>query len=100
MSQEFLAVDPRTLRACFNRPTGADPFKLARQLVRFGTSMVGMPPIVVWRCYDGELMIIDGMTRATRVADLLPGQHVRVEVSEEHPQYDASRLPTIGDLLP
>ena len=42
---------------------------------------------------------VDGVTRATRVADLLPGQLVRVEVVGPEPQSVAG-LPTVGDLLP
>ncbi|MFO0811195.1 MAG: hypothetical protein U0746_21405 [Gemmataceae bacterium] len=100
MPREFLDVDPRTLRVSFNRPTGADPMKLARQIARYGASVQGMPDVWVWRCKDGLLMIADGMTRATRVADLLPGQTIRVEVTEERPEFDASSLPTIGDTIP
>ena len=39
----------------------------------------------VYRGTDGELMIFDGVTRATRVAKLLPGRPVRVEVIDDIP---------------
>jgi hypothetical protein len=40
------------------------------------------------------------MTRATRVAKFLPGQRVRVVIVDRLPNYDASHLPLIKDLLP
>jgi hypothetical protein len=100
MPREFLDVDPRTLRVPPSRRQGADPAKFARQLSLFGTSTAGMPTITVWRCKDGVLMIGNGVTRATRIAKLLPGQTVRVEVTDQVPRYNVSKLPTIGDLLP
>jgi hypothetical protein len=96
----FLDVDPRTLRVSPQRAAGADPAKLARQLARFGTSTAGMPVIEVWLCADDELVIADGMTRATRVAKLLPGQLVRVVIVDRLPKYNARRLPFVKDLLP
>ena len=86
MPGEFLDVDPRSLHASFNRSQGADPLKLARQVTRYGASIATMPPVWVWRCKDGKLMIADGMTRATRAADLLPGQPIRAEVTEGTPR--------------
>lgn len=59
-----------------------------------------MPTIEVTRGKDGLLRISDGVTRATRVAKLLPGQTVRVEVIDNRPQWDFSKLPTVGDRLP
>ena len=96
----FLDVDPRSLRLPSGRSQGADPFKLARQIRRFGSSTAGMPPIWVTRGKNDELIILNGATRATRVAQLLPGQTVRVEVVDELPNWDVTVFPTIGDLLP
>jgi len=96
---EFLDVDPRTLRLPPTRDQ-ADPFKLARQIGKHGSSVDGMPPLIVIRGRDGELQVIDGVTRATRVATLLPGQTVTVEVSEDQPTMDFTGFPTIGDTLP
>ena len=62
--------------------------------------MQGMPPIWVTRGKDGELIINDGVTRATRLAKLTPGQRVRVEVIDEIPDWDLSAFPTLGDRLP
>jgi hypothetical protein len=58
-----------------------------------------MPPPLVYRGSDGELMVYDGVTRATRVAKLLPGTLVRVEVMRTLTR-PVSHLPTIGAKLP
>jgi hypothetical protein len=60
--------------------------------------MSGMPPILVSRGSDGELLIIDGVTRAARVAKLLPGQQVVVEVVAEIRKKVGS-FPTVGEKL-
>jgi hypothetical protein len=61
-AREFLDVDPRTLRLPPSRRDGADPVKLQRQIVRHGKSLQGMPPVLVYRGFDAELMITDGVT--------------------------------------
>ena len=99
MPREFLNVDPRTLRLPPSRLGGADPVKLQRQIVRHGSSLQGMPPILVYRGGDGELMITDGVTRATRAAKVHPGHPVPVEVLGNLPRPFGS-LPTVGDKLP
>jgi hypothetical protein len=98
-SPELLDVDPRTLRLPPERDTGADPGKLQRQIARHGKSTAGMPRLIVFRGSDGELVIYDGVTRATRVAKLLPGQTVPVEVIGDLPSA-ASAYPTVGERLP
>jgi hypothetical protein len=95
----FLDVDPRTLHLPTTRLTGADPVKLQRQIARHGNSTQGMPTLEVYRGTDGELMIYDGVTRATRVAKFLPGQLVRVEVIDDI-RTAVGHLPTVGDKLP
>src|SRR5215468_3215936 len=95
----FLDVDPRTLRLPGSRRSGADPFKLHRQIAQFGSSAQGMPTIEVSRGSDGELVINNGVTRATRVAKLLPQTKVRVEVIDDYPA-PFGHLPTVGDKLP
>jgi hypothetical protein len=96
---EFLDVDPRTLYLPPSRAGGADPGKLQRQIARFGKATQGMPRLIVFRCSDGALVIYDGVTRATRVAKLLPGQQVPVEVIGSLPS--SGRIyPTVGDRLP
>ena len=95
----FLDVDPRSLHLPTTRPSGADPFKLHRQIGLYGASTQGMPPVLVYRGTDGALMISDGVTRATRVAKLLPGVPVRVEVIGDLPT-SCGQLPTVEDQLP
>src|SRR5947208_3559453 len=95
----FLDVDPRTLRVPGSRRSGADPFKLHRQIARFGSSDQGLPPIEVSRGTDGELVINNGVTRATRMAQLSPGTMVQVEVIDDLP-IPAGPFPSIGDLVP
>lgn len=96
---EFLDIDPRVLHLPTSRLSGADPVKLHDQTVKFGSRTAGMPPLLVYRGSDGELMIYDGVTRATRVARLLPGVTVRVEVMRTIAR-PVGHLPTIGDTLP
>jgi hypothetical protein len=95
----FLDIDPRTLRVPGSRRSGADPFKLHRQIARFGSSVQGMPQIEVSRGTDGELVINNGVTRATRIAKLVPGTTVRVEVIDDLP-IPVGSFPSIGDLIP
>ena len=96
---EYLDVDPRTLHLPSTRPTGADPFKLQRQITQYGASTQGIPFIFVYRGIDGGLIIFDGVTRATRVAKLQLGTLVRVEVIGELSAFCAHLL-TIGEQLP
>ena len=99
MPRDFLDVDPRTLHLPNSRRDGADPIKLQRQIAKHGKSTQGIPAIEVSSGSDGELMINNGVTRATRVAKLLPGKLVRVEVIDDLP-VRVGHLPTIGDCLP
>ena len=73
-------VDPAVLRLPPSRSSGADPWKLHRQIREHGASKEGMPPILVYEDPDGLLEIIDGVTRATRIAKLTPGETVPVIV--------------------
>src|SRR5438094_6025796 len=98
--RQFIQVDPRKLRLPSSRRDGADPAKLARQIAQHGTSVQGMTPPLVVRAKDGELQLVDGVTRSTRVAKLLPGQAITVEVIEDKPKLDVTRFPTVGDRLP
>jgi hypothetical protein len=95
----FLDVDPRTLRLPSSRVAGADPAKLQRQIARHGISTQGMPALEVYRGSDGELMIYDGVTRATRVAKLIPDLSVRVEVIDDL-STAVGHFPTVEDMLP
>lgn len=96
---QILDVDPRTLHLPTSRLSGADPFKLQRQIARYGTSTHGMLLLFAYRGSDGALMLSDDVTRATRVAKLLPGTTVRVEVIGAFPQ-PCGGLPAVGDRIP
>jgi hypothetical protein len=96
--REFLQVDPATLHLPGSRREGADPAKLQRQLARHGISVAGMPPLEVKRGSDGELVIYNGVTRATRVAKYLPGTLVPVEVTGTL-SGTVGQLPTVGEKI-
>jgi len=99
MPSHFRDVDPRELRVPSSRRSGADPFKLHRQIAQFGPSSVGMPPLIVYEGTDGVLVVYNGVTRATRIARFAPGTSVRVEViGRLRRAYGPD--PKIGDLLP
>src|SRR5947208_3078379 len=95
----FLDIDPRELHLPTSRFSGADPVKFQQQIAKYGTSTTGMPVLLVDRGSDGQLVLSDGVTRATRVAKLLPGRLVRVEVDEDL-TYPVGHWPTVGDRLP
>ena len=96
---EYVEIDPGTLRLPWSRRDGADPIKLMRQISRHGNSIQGMPRPFVYRATDGELVLSDGVTRATRVAKLLPGTKIQVEVIGNLGVPGAT-MPTVGDRLP
>ncbi len=96
--QQFVEIDPRSLHLPTTRMSGADPYKLQLQIARFGTSLIGMPTPEVYRGSDGEFMIYNGVTRATRVAKLLPGRLISVEIVDDLSK-PVGHLPTIGSAL-
>lgn len=96
--REFLQVDPASLHLPGSRMDGADPMKLQRQVAKHGTSTEGMPPLDVKRGPDGEFVIYDGVTRATRLAKYLPGTPITVEVTGELTR-PVGGLPKVGDKL-
>src|SRR5437660_11854310 len=98
MAADFRDVDPAGLRLPSQRASGADPYKLQRQIAQHGTSISGMPPLLAYESSDGVLELVDGVTRATRVAKLLQGTTVPVEVLGKlrGPKAQARR---IGDAL-
>ena len=77
----------------------ADPSKPQRQIVQFSSPAVGMPPIEISGGTDGETVINNGVTRATRIAKLSPGTFVGVEVIDDLP-IPVGLFPSIGDLMP
>lgn len=77
----YCVVDPGELRVPTSRPQGADPGKLQRQISLHGRDATdGMPDVQVRVAADGALGIVDGVTRATRLAKLSPGTLIRVQV--------------------
>jgi hypothetical protein len=98
MAADFRDVDPAELRLPLSRLAGADPYKLQRQIARFGPSTDGMPPIGVYEGSDGVLEIINRATRATRIAKLAPVTKVRVEVIGTLRQ-PRGQNPKVGDRL-
>ena len=97
---EFIEVDPGELYLPPSRSQGADPGKLARQIAKHRDLLDGMPPLQVVRGGGGHLRINDGVTRATRVAKLRPGVPVLVEVIQDLPNLDVTRMPKVKDTLP
>jgi hypothetical protein len=89
-------VSPGTLRLPSSR-RDVDLTKLADQYRAFGSSVTGMPPILVTRCGSGQMVINDGVTRATRIARYAPGKLVPVDVQEERPNLDVTHLPRVQD---
>lgn len=98
MAADFRDVDPAELRLPPSRLSGADPYKLQQQIARFGSATVGMPPLWVYEGSDGALEIVDGATRATRIAKLAPGSKIRVEVIGRLRQ-PRGQNPRIGDRI-
>ncbi len=72
MAADFREVDPAELRLPPARESGADLYKLQRQIAKYGNTITDMPPLLAYEGSDGVLQLIDGVTRATRVAKLLP----------------------------
>jgi hypothetical protein len=96
MSADFREADPAELRLPASRSSGADPYKLQRQIARFGNSTSGMPPLLAYEGSDGLLRLVDGVTRATHVAELLPGVKVKVEVLGKLKQ-PVGKIRRVGD---
>jgi hypothetical protein len=57
-----------------------------------------MPPPEVKRGSDGELVIFDGVTRATRAAKYLPGTPITVEITGDL-RGPVGNLPTVKEKL-
>jgi hypothetical protein len=72
--------------------------KLADQFRRYGSGIDGMPPLEVTEGADGELMINDGVTRATRVFRYgPPGARVPVVVIEIRSRMRLTSLPRVAE---
>lgn len=98
MNEPTRDIQPGELRLPPSRASGADLWKLHQQIREFGSSTSGMPPILVYEDPDGLMEIIDGVTRATRIAKLAPGQPVRVVVIGRYRRSRAN-APKVKDSL-
>jgi hypothetical protein len=98
MPADIRDVNPAELRLPGSRSGGADPYKLQGEIARHSTSIVGMPPLLVYEGSDGVLELADRLTRATRIAKLSPGTTVRVGVLGKRRQPKAQGR-RIGDAL-
>jgi hypothetical protein len=96
----FRVVDPGALRLPPGRQYGPDKARYLNQSRRFGAGMMGFPPIEVTEGRNGELMINNGVTRATRIHTMAAGQTVPIEVIDVRPQADFSRLKRVRDIPP
>ncbi len=96
----FRDIDPGDLRLPPSRQDGAVPFRYHRQVSAYGAATTGMPVIEVTAGRDGELMINNGVTRATRIHYLAPGQLVTVEITEVKPKANFSKLLRVRDVAP
>ena len=99
MPSVVVELDPRSLHLPPSRPSGPDPYKLNRQIALFGASTLGMPEPWAYRGSDDEIMLYNGVTRATRAAKLSPGTAIRVVIVGIL-RKPVGSLPTIGSLLP
>jgi hypothetical protein len=91
-------VDPAELRLPPSRAGGADPWKLHQQIRQYGLSTNGIPPILVYQAPDGLLEIMDGVTRATRIAKHAPGELVPVIIIGTYRRSRAAS-PTVKERL-
>lgn len=69
-----------------------------QQIRLYGASKAGMPPVFVYEDPDGLLEISDGVTRATRIAKLVPGETVPVVVIGRYRRSRANS-PAVRDRL-
>jgi hypothetical protein len=95
-SCEFIKVDLATLHLPGSRRQGADPAKLRRQLNQYGGVIRAMPPLEVQRGLDSELVIFDGVTRATRAEKYCSGTLITAEVTGSL-NYQVGKLSTVGE---
>ena len=86
------------MRIPSSRSAGADPWKLHQQIRQYGASTVGMPPILVYADPDGVMEIIDGVTRATRIARLAPEITVPVIIIGKY-RRSRAKAPRVKDRL-
>ena len=97
---DYRNVDPGDLHLPTGRQDGAVEDRYLDQVRRFGANTTGMPPIEVTEGKDGALMINNGVTRATRIHYLAPGQLVPVVIIEKRPKAKFSSLRCVREVPP
>ena len=95
---DFRWVLPGKLRLPPTRPEGADDYKLAMQEIEYSSSTEGMPPIEVLLGFDEQMIIFNGVTRATRAHRYHPDIPVLVEVTDVLLHVNMSRYKTIREV--
>src|SRR5438874_2449477 len=96
----FRDVDPGDLRLPPGRQNGAVVSRYQQQVQDFGSGMAGMTPVEVTEGQGLELMINNGVTRATRIHYLAPGQLIPIEITDRRPKANFSKLLRVRDVPP
>ena len=68
------------------------------QEMEYGASTEDMPPIEVITGMGDEMIIFNGVTRATRAYQYHPEEPILVEVTDNLPHIDMSRYQTIKEV--
>src|SRR5258708_33337 len=98
---ELINVDPGDLHLPPSRSQEAEPAKLARQISKYGKSLLGMPPRSNSHVVKMDIFrSTTDVTRATRAAKLRPGETVVAEVIHDLPKLNVARLPKVKERLP
>lgn len=95
MSDTIRYVLPGGLRVPPERADGADPMKLQDQYNEYGSDLSQIPPLEVVAAAGGALVIMNGVTRATRSYMVDPARVVPIIVTMSYPDADVNHLPTI-----
>ena len=66
--------------------------------MEYGASTEDMPPVEVVTGMDDEMIIFNGVTRATRAYQYHPEEPILVEVTDNLPHIDMGRYQTIGEV--
>ena len=96
----IIEVDPGDLRLPPGRQDGPVAERYFDQVRKFQGKMEGIPLVQVTKGKGGELMINDGVTRATRIYNLSPGTLLPVEVIDVRQNSDLNRLKRVCDVPP
>jgi len=93
-------VDPGKLFMPSSRPDGPRRDKYFQQVRQYGSSTIDMPPLLLREGANG-FEILDGVTRASRIAKLAPSTTVPAEVIDSTSRsFRTKRVADILDDLP